>query len=235
MYPAFLEDAERWLDGEGGARSVRGAALRAADAAGLARGSAWSPGSNAAEREGSPEADAHAPAGANKPSADADVQSAADMQSARDMQSAAAAEPESSAGADQHALAARSSTASGHGDPSVVQLESLEGRRTGATQQGGGGPDPKGATRRSSPAPRQPAAGRAWSVAVGPDGILSGCPQPAASLEIARLLASVLCDGHELSESEMMTIFRARGADFQVCRARCPVFPCSGCILGQIW
>ena len=51
-YPSYLEDDERWLDGTGGAGSVRAAALRSADAAGLARGSDWCPGSTASEREG---------------------------------------------------------------------------------------------------------------------------------------------------------------------------------------
>jgi len=48
-YPAYVADAGRWLDGAGGRGSVAAAALRLANADGLARASAWSPGLAGAE------------------------------------------------------------------------------------------------------------------------------------------------------------------------------------------
>ena len=48
-YPGYIAEAGRWLDGAGGRGSVAAAALRLADADGLARASAWSPGLAGAE------------------------------------------------------------------------------------------------------------------------------------------------------------------------------------------
>ena len=44
MYPEYVAEPGRWLDGGGGRASVTAATLRLADSHGLARGSQWSPG-----------------------------------------------------------------------------------------------------------------------------------------------------------------------------------------------
>ena len=45
---------------------------------------------------------------------------------------------------------------------------------------------------------------------------MSGCERPAASPEVARLVARVLDGGAPLKEHEIVALFHARGADFQV-------------------
>ena len=69
---------------------------------------------------------------------------------------------------------------------------------------------------RSSPLPKTSAAGRAWHVAVGADGLLKDGTAPAASQPVAKLLRRVLDDGHELSEPEMVALFQTRGRDMEV-------------------
>jgi hypothetical protein len=68
------------------------------------------------------------------------------------------------------------------------------------------------------PVPRQKRrrGGQPWRVEVTEEGLLAGCEPPGPSPAIARLLAEVLDAGHELSEAEMVQLFAARGADFQV-------------------
>jgi hypothetical protein len=46
---------------------------------------------------------------------------------------------------------------------------------------------------------------------------MSGCERPAASPAIARLVARVLDGGAPLEEHELVALFHARGADFEVC------------------
>ncbi|KAK9855445.1 hypothetical protein WJX84_009597 [Apatococcus fuscideae] len=73
---------------------------------------------------------------------------------------------------------------------------------------------------RSMPAPRLKRQ-RAWSVSMGEDGLLEGCPGPSeASGDVQRLVTSVLEQGHALTEDEVVQLFEARGADFHyVCQA----------------
>lgn len=56
----------------------------------------------------------------------------------------------------------------------------------------------------------------ALQVAIGTDGLMSGCKRPAASPAVARLLARVLDGGSPLDEHDIVALFRARGADFEV-------------------
>jgi hypothetical protein len=53
-------------------------------------------------------------------------------------------------------------------------------------------------------------------VAIGTDGLMTGCDRPAASPEVARLVARVLDGGAPLEEQEIVALFHARGADFEV-------------------
>jgi hypothetical protein len=53
-------------------------------------------------------------------------------------------------------------------------------------------------------------------VAIGTDGLMSGCERPAASPEVARLVARILDGGSPLEEPEIVALFHARGADFEV-------------------
>ncbi|KAK9857972.1 hypothetical protein WJX84_000526 [Apatococcus fuscideae] len=73
---------------------------------------------------------------------------------------------------------------------------------------------------RSMPAPRLKRQ-RAWSVSMGEDGLLEGCPGPSeASGTVQRLVTSVLEQAHTLTEDEVVELFEARGADFHnVCQA----------------
>jgi hypothetical protein len=50
VYPEYMGDAAAWLDGSGGRGSMLAGALRLGDTSGLARASAWCPGSTADER-----------------------------------------------------------------------------------------------------------------------------------------------------------------------------------------
>ena len=45
---------------------------------------------------------------------------------------------------------------------------------------------------------------------------MSGCERPEASPEVARLVARVLNGGAPLEEPEIVALFHARGADFEV-------------------
>ena len=45
---------------------------------------------------------------------------------------------------------------------------------------------------------------------------MSGCERPAASPEVAQLVARVLDGGSPLEEPEIVALFQARGADFEV-------------------
>ncbi len=188
VYPSYLEDDERWLDGTGGADSVRAATLRSADASGLARGSGWCPGSSVGEREG------------------------------RGMAVTLPA-PQPSPGATQdaaHQSAASAADGGTAGNGSNAAAHAISPQQAGAAREQHGPGEGRtlipGGRRR-----RQP-----WRVEVTEEGLLRGCPQPAPSLRIAGLLAAVLDGGHELSEAEMVLLFAARGADFQVKSKRTP-------------
>ena len=186
MYPSYLEDDERWLDGTGGANSVRAATLRSADAAGLARGSDWCPGSSVGEREGRGTAVAMPVPGA----------AAFSMEHAAD-QSAATSATEHSANEGHLDGGAAASHAGTPRDAGAVRGQDTVAER-GMANSGRG--------RR-----RQP-----WRVEATEEGLLRGCPQPAPSARVADMLAAVLDGGHQLSEAEMVLLFAARGADFQV-------------------
>lgn len=55
---------------------------------------------------------------------------------------------------------------------------------------------------------------------VTPDGLLDGSEPPLPDKGIQQLLQKVLDEQHELTEDEIVTLFDARGADFQaVCAA----------------
>jgi hypothetical protein len=53
-------------------------------------------------------------------------------------------------------------------------------------------------------------------VAIGTDGLMSGCERPAPAPEIARMVARVLDGGAPLDEREIVALYHARGADFEV-------------------
>ena len=180
MYPSYLEDDERWLDGTGGAGSVRATVLRSADASGLARGSDWCPGSSVGEREG---------------------RDAAITLPALVSPSGMTQDTEHHSAASSASAAGNGSNAAAHAAP-LQQADAVHEERSLAA---GRTPTRNGGRR------RQP-----WRVEVTEEGLLRGCPQPVASARVADLLAAVLDGGHELSEDEMVLLFAARGADFQV-------------------
>jgi len=97
-----------------------------------------------------------------------------------------------------------------HHDDSTAAAHAVAPQHEGAVReehsQGGGRTPTRSMGRR-----RQP-----WRVEVTEEGLVRGCPRPAPSARVADLLAAVLDGGHELSEPEMVLLFAARGADFQV-------------------
>ena len=180
VYPSYLADDERWLDGTGGISSVRAAALRSADAAGLTRGSNWCPGSSVGEREGRGDA-------VILPAPDAAAGVADD------------AEPQAAAVI-----------------PSFANGTATEGSHDGGISKAAPAREQDSAEQRRMPASGRMRRGQPWRVEVTEEGLLRGCPQPAPSARIADVLAAVLDGGHELTEAEMVLLFAARGADFQV-------------------
>ena len=64
MYPQYLQDSGTWLDGAAGRSSPAAAALRSADAAGMARGSDWFVGAAEKPAAAEPEAEARQDEGA---------------------------------------------------------------------------------------------------------------------------------------------------------------------------
>ena len=205
-YPSFLADDERWLDGAGGAASVRAAALRSADGAGLARGGDWCPGSTAGEREGR-----------MQPS----VLPAPDMQdlgvpAARGI---AVRLPAPDALSMPHNAASVSEAAprAATEKPASPVLNPVTSA-TGAIPSPLANPDEASGSTEQEPMQRQRRrrSSQPWRVEVTEQGLLAGCEPPDSSPRVARLLAAVLDAGHELSEAEMVQLFAARGADFQV-------------------
>lgn len=208
VYPAYLEDPARWLDGQGGASSIRAAVLRSSDSEGLVRGSIWSPGSTLGEREGLSDAFTaqmlHARAAPELPSP---ASTSRAVEGGEYLADFAAQQPfeelQSPTGASSSGYSSGYSDAGG--SHSTADTPDHLGQR-----------DVLATLARSSPAPRPLRSGRAWQVAVTLEGLLAGCPTPPGRPEVQRLLASVLEDSHELSEHEMLLLFNARGADFQV-------------------
>ena len=201
VYPSFLADDARWLDGSGGAASVRAAALRSADGAGLARGSEWCPGSTLGERQG------HNRAGMlPAPDTQNNAVPAARGGAASLSQLAAPQVPHDSPGAD--ALLAAADKAVEALTPAEIAAAAASPPVTYAHEaSSSAGQERMRGTRRGA----QP-----WRVEVTEEGLLAGCQPPAPSAGSAQLLTAVLHAGHELSEAEMVQLFTARGADFQV-------------------
>lgn len=192
VYPEYVAKAGLWLDGGSGRASVAAATLRLADAHGLARASAWSPGLAGSEREPR----VHAPGQGAGPLAR--EPSAGPSGAERDMEA-------------RRASGAAASSSSG-GTGAVLQ----QGRRHRANPGINPGRNP---SIHPAQPPLRPSAG-SWAVVMARDGLLVGAARPPARPDVAALLAAVLDCGHELSEGEIDRLFSARGADFDaVCAA----------------
>ena len=208
VYPAYLEDPGRWLDGQGGASSILAAVLRSSDSEGLVRGSIWAPGSTLGEREGLSDAFTaqmlHSSATPELPPVTSTSRA---VEGGKDLADLAAQQPVT--GLQSPTCASSSEESSGNSDAGGPHS-------TADTPDHLGQRDVLATLARSSPAPRPLRSGRAWKVAVTLEGLLAGCPTPPARPEVQRLLDSVLEDSYELTEQEMLMLFNARGADFQV-------------------
>ncbi len=73
---------------------------------------------------------------------------------------------------------------------------------------------------KSTPIPRPKSGTRFWGVQLGQDGLLDIADKAPARQQTLEILSSVLDQGHELDEAEMVDLFDARGSDFDaVCSA----------------
>lgn len=244
VYPEYVANPGRWLDGGGGRATVAAATLRLADSHGLARGSHWSPG--LAGADGSPGRAQHSPLAAPGhregfteaqngpgsrsvsfetayPSHREGVRLGADGRSLGAVNSSRHA----SASAAQPVPAAQPADARSHPDASPscgsahLPLQGLAGSPGTAEARGmphaGAAAEPPSPSHTPSIAPAQPPlrpAAGSWAVAVNIDGLLVGAARPPADPGLGRLLAAVVDRGHELSEAEIVRLFDARGADF---------------------
>ena len=258
VYPEYVAEPGRWLDGGGGRASVTAVTLRLADSHGLARGSQWSPGLAGADsapgpvqhsalaRAGQREGFREAPNGLGTRSVSSGIAFSTGSEGVRleadarglsvshSQRHASAAKPVPAA---QPADARPNPNASPSCGSAPLLLQGLAGS-PGTTEarsmpHAGAAADPQSPSHTPSIAPAQPplrpAAG-SWAVAVGVDGLLVGAMRPPANPGLGRLLAAVVERGHELSEAEIVRLFDARGADFDaVCLAAGACHVLGGC------
>ena len=248
VYPEYVAEPGRWLDGGGGCASVAAATLRLADSPGLARGSQWSPGLAGADSapnnfqrstlaaNGQMEGFREAPDGPGSSSGSLGLARSSRSEGVRlgaDGRGLGTAsnDRQASAAAAQPVPAAQPADArpDPYASPScnrALPLRGLAGSPGTAEARivpraGAAEPQSPSHTLSSAPAqpPLRPTAG-SWAVAVGVDGLLVGAARPPADPGLGRLLAAVVERGHELSEPEIVRLFDARGADFDaVCSA----------------
>ncbi|KXZ45529.1 hypothetical protein GPECTOR_53g115 [Gonium pectorale] len=193
--------AMEWLDFTGGRGSVGAAVLRAADSSGFLRASAWVAGRPEPAQEEQEQEDRCLEA----PTAEAGAGVAEALPSGRGGGGGGPGRDTAGREACHSPPSAPAPSAPAPSAPAPVSVSAAA---------------PGAASRRSAPLPR-PREGRAWRVAVGPDGALEGVEGPRdPSPRVVRLLEGVLREGRPLQPPDTELLLCSRGADHAaVCAA----------------